>query len=587
MRRWFSNLKLIQKLLILMMIFILVPLLCLDWFISQKVESTATDQMGSATLELMKMNHVSVDRILSDLDEATEKIMISQEVQSIANVQNENDSLERHKSLDSYINRYTDNQVRYMFLLPESAKLFSFFPFVDYSNNGVFYAEHLSQFKWYQAARDAKGKGILVIEQMNERPVPHNSTMYIRDMNSIYTGDSTLGVLIVANLELRFQTLLRALNTFDNMEIYLLNEQNQVLSNVGESMVGAVEQIPEELDHIGSGVFIAKEKKHSWLYAVDRSEESKTSILVKIPLDSLTGQQQVLQKLIHYLMIVYVIILLLVSSYFIRSFLKPLSRLARLTFDYEPGEAQRARYAPESRNEILLLNNKLIEMTNRLDRMIHEKYDLELRQKEIELSFLHSQINPHLLYNTLDSIYWRTIVENAEHSSEMIKDLSMLLRIGLSRGKMLITINEEMAHTEAYIRLQLKRYDFQFEVFWDIEEAARQQTIPKVVLQPLVENAIIHGIKNMENDGKLWISVQIVGEVVEIAIEDNGYKRPEPEMLNAIINEQYKNKGYGIINVHKRIRLHFGEPYGLSYRLGQHEGIRAVITIPNHTKPDE
>jgi two-component system sensor histidine kinase YesM len=219
-------------------------------------------------------------------------------------------------------------------------------------------------------------------------------------------------------------------------------------------------------------------------------------------------------------------------------------------------------------------------MTKRLNQTIHDKYVLELKQKEAELTLLHSQINPHLLYNTLESIYWRTSIEGDPESAEMIHDLSMLMRIGLSRGKTLIQISEELNHVEAYLRLQLKRYSYSFEINWDIEEATKPYLIPKVVIQPLAENAIIHGIRNMEHEGQLWISIKMHDEQIKIIIEDNGYKSTDLSKLNHILDGIHPDEGFGIKNVNKRIKLHFGNSFGLSYELRPEGGTRAIIIIP-------
>src|SRR5690606_36450345 len=127
-------------------------------------------------------------------------------------------------------------------------------------------------------------------------------------------------------------------------------------------------------------------------------------------------------------------------------------------------------------------------MTRRLDQSVEENYVMKIPQKENELAALHSQITPHLLYNTLDSIYWYALDSGNTDVGEMVKDLSKLLRIGLSKGKTMITSREEIEHIGAYSRLQMKRYPDTFEVHWEIEESVKSYMTPKVILQPLVEN---------------------------------------------------------------------------------------------------
>jgi two-component system sensor histidine kinase YesM len=128
--------------------------------------------------------------------------------------------------------------------------------------------------------------------------------------------------------------------------------------------------------------------------------------------------------------------------------------------------------------------------------------------------------------------------------------------------------------------LQLKRYSYSFIINWNIEEETKQYLIPKVVLQPLAENAIIHGIRNMEQEGQLWISIQTVDGNIKIIIEDNGYKATDLSKLNDILEGVHPDEGFGIKNVNKRIKLHFGNSFGLSYESRREGGTRAIIIIP-------
>jgi len=219
-------------------------------------------------------------------------------------------------------------------------------------------------------------------------------------------------------------------------------------------------------------------------------------------------------------------------------------------------------------------------MTRRLDRSIEDNYLMKLRQQETELATLHSQITPHLLYNTLDSIYWYALDNGNTEVGEMVMDLSILLRIGLSKGKTLIPIGEEAEHVQAYSRLQMKRYPDTFEVHWDIEDATLAYTAPKVILQPLVENAIFHGVSGMDGEGEIWIRVRRVNGTVEMTVEDNGFHKVNIERLNEIVRGEIEDAGYGVRNVHKRVQLHFGEAYGLRYVPREGGGCKAVITLP-------
>ncbi|WP_338130488.1 sensor histidine kinase [Cohnella ginsengisoli] len=171
-------------------------------------------------------------------------------------------------------------------------------------------------------------------------------------------------------------------------------------------------------------------------------------------------------------------------------------------------------------------------------------------------------------------------------SGEMIKELAQLMRIGLSRGRDLITLEEELAHAKAYTSLQQKRYEYGFSVTWDIEERTLVNLIPKIVIQPLIENAILHGVRHMGEDGEIAIRARLsadgIESSVEIRVEDNGYKETDYEAIGRLLegDEGSAGTGYGIRNVQQRIRLQFGAEYGLFYRPREGGGTVASIVLP-------
>jgi two-component system sensor histidine kinase YesM len=173
-------------------------------------------------------------------------------------------------------------------------------------------------------------------------------------------------------------------------------------------------------------------------------------------------------------------------------------------------------------------------------------------------------------------------MEGRSDSAEMIKELSKLMRISLSRGRELITLQEELEHAMAYTRLQQKRYEYEFRTRWETDEEALANLIPKITLQPLIENAIIHGVRNMGEDGEIAVRVMKRESRVVIEVEDNGYKPVDPEAINRMIREARRDNrsGYGVHNVHERIRLHFGAEYGIRYSRPPGGGTLATIVLP-------
>lgn len=249
---------------------------------------------------------------------------------------------------------------------------------------------------------------------------------------------------------------------------------------------------------------------------------------------------------------------------------------------YEPGNRVPETPRRGSNDEVSVLINATYDMARRLNSLIMYKYQMELKQKESQLQLLYQQINPHLLYNTLESIYWKSSLEGNVESAEMIKELSKLMKISLSRGRELITLEEELEHAGAYIKLQQHRHDYVFAVIWNIAPGTTRNLIPKITLQPLIENAIIHGVKHMEEDGEIIITSVLEDGRIRITIEDNGYKQVDYKAIEQILNDDSPNpvNGYGIRNIHQRVQLHFGRDYGISYRARERGGTIVSVILP-------
>ncbi len=225
------------------------------------------------------------------------------------------------------------------------------------------------------------------------------------------------------------------------------------------------------------------------------------------------------------------------------------------------------------------IQSMVAEMRRLTDDIVREQEE----KRKNELDALQSQINPHFLYNTLDSILWMIEAEKYEDAISMVQALASLFRISLSRGKNIITVGEEIQHARNYVAIQKYRYKNKFEAFFEIEDGVSDYKTIKLIIQPLIENAIYYGMEFMDGDGEIHVRVGVRGDELHIEVADNGPGIPA-ERLPALLTEENrarsKGSGIGLRNVHQRIQLYFGRDYGLEVESEPDEGTLVRIRLP-------
>ena len=251
-----------------------------------------------------------------------------------------------------------------------------------------------------------------------------------------------------------------------------------------------------------------------------------------------------------------------------RSTLSRLSRLNQTMQAVEQGDVA-IRITPEGKDEIGQLMGSFSRMMERIDSLMDEKVAYGREIKNLELKALQAQINPHFLYNSLDLISCTAIVHNVPEITRMVSALARFYKLSLSRGREVISIEDELQHARLYIQIQNMRFEDRIHVEWDIEEKVKDCQIIKIVLQPLIENAIIHGIfEKPERSGTLSVSAGCREDGIRIIVRDDGVGM-DATALHANFDPtppgditQTKG-GYGIRNINDRLHLAYGAPYGL------------------------
>jgi two-component system sensor histidine kinase YesM len=269
-----------------------------------------------------------------------------------------------------------------------------------------------------------------------------------------------------------------------------------------------------------------------------------------------------------------------------RSIYIPIKRLHDVTATITKNDLQ-ALVTHDNMDEITEMGLSFNIMIGRIRDLLDAKVKEQENLKKAELRALQAQINPHFLYNTLDTIIWMTESQKTDEVIEIVRALSSFFRISLSKGRDWITIGEEVERTRSYLIIQKMRYRDILDYRIEVDEGVAGNTVLKLILQPLVENAIYHGIKNKRQGGTVVVRAKQGNEnEILLQVEDNGIGFT-PEKLAQLRSELADDSGeirlesgYGIGNVNQRIRLYYGKQYGVSITSEHRTGTCVSIVIP-------
>jgi two-component system sensor histidine kinase YesM len=292
------------------------------------------------------------------------------------------------------------------------------------------------------------------------------------------------------------------------------------------------------------------------------------------------------QHLIYTILVIWILMLtisIISCSLFSRTITAPIHKLSKAMQLVKDGNfVLPKQVVSNKKDELAFLTNNFYAMTEQISFLMERIKEEEIAKRTAEFQALQSQINPHFLYNTLDNLQWRAYDYNAIELSEMIEALSDFFRISLSDGKEFIPVIKEIEHIRSYLFIQQKRYEdiLNFTISYD-PDVLEYVTI-KLIVQPLVENALYHGIKPKLSPGTIAVRVTSKENTIQIIVQDDGVgmSPAELETLLTSLEQDAPVEGYGLYNIHRRIQMVYGKEYGISITSEEQIGTTATIIIP-------
>lgn len=260
---------------------------------------------------------------------------------------------------------------------------------------------------------------------------------------------------------------------------------------------------------------------------------------------------------------------------------KPIHKLKNHMLEVSNGNLD-SYYQTKNNDEISILGKVFNQMLRDIKKLIMEVYQVQAQKRNVELRVLQSQINPHFLYNTLDTIQWKALEYKAFDVADMINSLSIFFRISLSDGKEFITIDDEIEHVRNYLEIQETRYKDKISYKINLDDSVPQYLVPKMIIQPLVENSIYHGLKLKKQKGNININVFSKDDYIIIEVIDNGLGMDLEKLATTRKNlyESIESEHYGLYNINERLKLTFKDKYSIDIDSEFGKGTRVSLKIP-------
>jgi two-component system, sensor histidine kinase YesM len=372
---------------------------------------------------------------------------------------------------------------------------------------------------------------------------------------------------------------------------FILDEDGKVVLHENRKLFGKSYPDKQLLKHLTTD-----SKKNSFVYSIEGERYLVAARVIERngwQLVTMVNENAILQDLrgIGYWIVVFLLLSIGLGALAVTGFyftiIRPILNLTDKTREVEHGDFS-VMIKVKSEDEIGRLEYRFNRMVGTIQQLINTKYKLEIKQRESELKALQNQINPHFLYNTLDMIRWTARMEDAMETSRLIEVLSKMFRISLSKGKIWIPLQQELLYVESYLELQKKRLGKKLSFQLNVGEDTKDVLVMKQILQPLVENSIVHGFKGLKETGHIELISYVDDQNVIIDIKDNGIGL-DVEKFNQFLQEGNvkKEDGFALTNVNERLLTAFGPGYGLTFVKHEGSGTWVQVKLPLHFDEEE
>lgn len=366
--------------------------------------------------------------------------------------------------------------------------------------------------------------------------------------------------------------------------IFIMDENGYIVSHPNKKKISTrIENSIAEKINQNSGSFTTEIDGKNYMIVYNTIASSKWTLIATIPMDYIQSNNQWLLNTNLIIIMISFIFVILISVWVSSKIASPLERVGKAMKQLEKGDFE-VRLDYDSDNEIGKIYKRYNEMAIEIKNLMEVIRKEEKKKKEAYIKVLQAQIKPHFLYNTLFTIKCLASIKKQPQIEELLDSLIKLLMASISKGGEFVSVYEEIDYIKNFALIQKYRFEDKFEVIFDINSEIQDCIVPKLILQPIIENSIVHGMDGEISFIEVNIEGRVEGEDIVFRIRDNG-KGIDADKINMMLQVSESNNkngfnGMGIKNVNERIKLYFGEQYGLYYLSNIENGTEVIMRLP-------
>lgn len=558
------------------------------WVLNQISTNSAQKKINEASLQTITSIQTNVDLMIENVNNYSKMIFSDHNLQNLL------------RQGDVYSNLQTQSKVSsYLYNLMQAVPIIDSVNIFDNSGHRfavgtqqlpTFMEAHIEDASWYEQVKHNKGKYILRLNGSGAFSVEDNDENFVSFIRLIRDIDDTspLGVLIINIKDDAFVQAYSNLLNQNSFGIAILDENNQIIvADSAEDQINTVykeiltvnrEMLEEQFQQSHSGFLTMHFNSQKYKLSYLSGGEFNWKFVSITPYKSIDSRNKSLVLLALILLIINGMIYFISSFIISRSIINPIHKLLRSMNKAPSGNFLKVNV---ERNiyEFEQLFNGYNHMIEEIDQLLTRIIEEQKTIRKAELNTLQSQIKPHFLYNTLDSITSLAMSGQNDQVCEMIEALGNYYRMSVSKGLEVISVGEEIEMVRNYLRIQNVRYQDVFKAEFDVEEDCHSFPIPKLVLQPLVENSLYHGIRPKGTAGTIQIRVQNRGDEVRITITDDGVGMSQEEIAR-ISERKDQSKSFGLWGTMERLRIFYGDKDCIQIQSEPGKGTMVTIVIP-------